>query len=236
MRIVADEAPARGADELGPISPELVLVDPVLAERARTLLLDRPLYEDAARARRAAPPLPPRPAPMLSWHSPAARGAAWKLVAFAALAFALGAVAGGVIGGNGIGLRHAGHEARAGDEGRPAAPMLPLRPPNPVSGKRRTGHRLAPRLGAAHDVLGLAVRTTASAMTLTWRRPPDSARVVVLRTRGVGRSVVVYRGRGTSFRDAAARRCTVYRYTVVNYDRRGRSSRGVPTSVSTGCR
>jgi hypothetical protein len=61
--------------------------------------------------------------------------------------------------------------------------------------------------------------------------------VVVLRRLGdQGRSAVVFHGRATSFRDVSPRRCTAYRYTIVNYDRRGHRSTGVPTSVVTeGC-
>jgi hypothetical protein len=45
---------------------------------------------------------------------------------------------------------------------------------------------------------------------------------------------VVFRGGATSFRDISPRPCTAYRYTIVNYDRRGHRSTGVPTSVVTG--
>jgi hypothetical protein len=48
--------------------------------------------------------------------------------------------------------------------------------------------------------------------------------------------VVVYRGRATSYRDMSPQPCTAYRYTIVNYDRSGHHSTGVPTSVVTeGC-
>jgi len=40
--------------------------------------------------------------------------------------------------------------------------------------------------------------------------------VVVLRKRGTQSNVVVYRGRATSYRDAAPKACTGYRYTIVN--------------------
>jgi hypothetical protein len=71
-------------------------------------------------------------------------------------------------------------------------------------------------------------------VALQWQRPADSARVVVLRKRGAS-SAVVYRGRATSYRDSPPRSCTGYRYTIVNYDRRGHRSTGVPTSVVTLC-
>jgi hypothetical protein len=60
--------------------------------------------------------------------------------------------------------------------------------------------------------------------------------VVVLRRReGRSGSSVVYRGRAARFHDSSARPCTGYRYTIVNIDRRGHRSTGVPTSVVTLC-
>jgi hypothetical protein len=72
---------------------------------------------------------------------------------------------------------------------------------------------------------------------LVWERPTESNHVVVVRKLVSGRrGVVVFRGRATSFRDVSARRCTAYRYIIINYDGRGRHSTGVPTSVVTqGC-
>jgi hypothetical protein len=47
---------------------------------------------------------------------------------------------------------------------------------------------------------------------------------------------MMFRGRATRYRDRSARPCTIYRYTIVNYDRRGHRSTGVPSSVLTdGC-
>jgi hypothetical protein len=72
---------------------------------------------------------------------------------------------------------------------------------------------------------------------LVWQRPTGSGHVVVLRARGdQGHGTVVFRGSAASFRDLSPRTCTAYRYTIVNYDRRGHRSTGVPTSVVTaGC-
>lgn len=73
-------------------------------------------------------------------------------------------------------------------------------------------------------------------VTLRWQAPADSARVVVLRKWSTRPgSAVVYRGRAALFRDPSLRRCTGYRYTIVNYDRHGHRSTGVPTSVVTRC-
>jgi hypothetical protein len=72
-------------------------------------------------------------------------------------------------------------------------------------------------------------------VTLMWKRPADSSRVAVLRARGFrGRGSVLFPGRAATYRDASARPCTAYRYTIVNYDRSGRRSTGVP-SVVTRC-
>jgi len=95
--------------------------------------------------------------------------------------------------------------------------------------------RTAP-LSWAANVIGVSARIGHRAVTLVWQRPARSAHVVVLRTRGVGsRGAVVYRGSATSYRDLTARPCTAYRYTIVNYDRGGRRSTGVPTSIVTDC-
>ena len=69
------------------------------------------------------------------------------------------------------------------------------------------------------------------------RRPPeDSDHVVVFRALGHERGVVVFRGVRRSYRDVSARRCSAYRYTIVNYDPNGHRSTGVPTTVVTqGC-
>jgi hypothetical protein len=84
-------------------------------------------------------------------------------------------------------------------------------------------------------VLGVEATVSRDGVALAWQRPAGSARVVVLRKRGTRSSVVVYRGRATSYRDASPRPCTGYRYTIVNYDRHGHRSTGVPTSVVTRC-
>ena len=88
---------------------------------------------------------------------------------------------------------------------------------------------------SAANVLGVAAQVAGRGVKLVWQRPADSGHVIVLRSRG-SRSKVVFRGRAAAFRDASPRPCTSYRYTIVNYDRRGRPSTGIPTSVFTeGC-
>ena len=61
-----------------------------------------------------------------------------------------------------------------------------------------------------------------------------SDHVVVSRADKNGERRVIFRGRATSVRNAAPQSCSTYRYTIVSYDRRGRRSTGVPTSVMTG--
>jgi hypothetical protein len=84
-------------------------------------------------------------------------------------------------------------------------------------------------------VLGVEARVDNSGVTLSWQRPARSSQVVVVRRRGAqGHGGVVFQGRVASYRDSEDRPCTAYRYTIVNYDRRGRRSTGVPTTVLTG--
>ena len=197
--------PRSGAADLGPISPELVLVDPVLAEQARRLLPD--LTESPRpRPRRAPlPPLAPRP-----------RRRTGRTAVLAVLLFAVGVVSGTFLrDGHSTPSRGVVLETRA------AAP----RKAAPVETQR----------ASAANVLGVAAQVAGHGVKLVWQRPLDSGHVVVLRTRG-GRSRVVFRGRAASFRDAPSRPCTTYRYTIVNYDRDGHPSTGIPTSVVTeGC-
>jgi hypothetical protein len=84
-------------------------------------------------------------------------------------------------------------------------------------------------------VLGVEAQVDDAGVTLSWQRPASSGQVVILRRRGA-HGGVVYEGKAATFSDADVRPCTAYRYTIVNYDRRGHPSTGVPTSVVTsGC-
>jgi hypothetical protein len=85
-------------------------------------------------------------------------------------------------------------------------------------------------------VLGVEAQVDEAGVTLSWQRPASSGNVVILRRRGAAHGGVVYEGKAASFSDSDVRPCTAYRYTIVNYDRRGHPSTGVPTSVVTsGC-
>jgi len=256
-------ASSPGELDLGPISPELALVDPALAERARQLLPEPRERAVAPRRLPAAPALEP-PAPVEAppvLETPRRRR--WpRAVALAVVIFVAGAASGSFLGNNEGHSPDASLEAAAvspktaparpeSARPKPARPKLvptgnraALRPPKLSRRPTRARTAAAPaqrrrhaRIAWAANVLGVAAGIDQSGVvTLMWQRPVDSERVVVLRTRmGRGKSVVVYRGRATRYRDASPHACAVYRYTIVNYDRRGDRSTGVPTSVVTRC-
>jgi hypothetical protein len=244
--------------ELGPISPELALVDHVLAQRARMLLpepYERPTFRRpvaAASRRSVSPPRRPEVAPPPS----ARQRTRWRrMVVLAALVFTAGAASGGLLGRRQEASPPALLQAQANlptpptatDVQNPAAESKPDRgstAPRP----RRVGHgslsratkqephRVASAKWAA-NVLGVTVGIDGRGVRLVWERPTESNHVVVVRRLVSHRhSVVVFRGQATSFRDVSARPCTAYRYVIINYDRRGHPSTGVPTSVVTqGC-
>ena len=231
-----------GHADIGLISPELALVDPELSRRARELLPD-----PRERPRR---PLPvaaePRAQPEMR------RRRRWpRALALAIVIFVTGAASGTFLGNHDTSSPPASEVRGAAPSPRPAAgTRAALRPPRALSTKKAATKKAATRKAAftrpqrrrhaqvawASNVLGVTASVNRRHVALLWQPPADSARVVVLRKReGESSSVVVYRGRATSYRDSSLRPCTGYRYTIVNYDRRGHLSTGVPTSVVTRC-
>ena len=226
--------------ERGPISPELALVDPELAERLRELL---PEPQERPRAPRPLPQAPePEPEPEVR------RRRRWpRTIALAIVIFAAGAASGTMLGNHQTGSGSPATNLEVGAVGpattQTTAKRPALRPPKVPHAKTRAKTVSVPpqrrrhaRVDWATNVLGVEARVGRNGVALLWLRPADSARVVVLRRReGRSGATVVYRGQAARFHDSSARPCTGYRYTIVNVDRRGHRSTGVPTSVVTVC-
>jgi hypothetical protein len=224
--------------DLGPISPELALVDPELAERARQRL-PGPGQQHAVDDSSAPAVLEQReaPRPPLPGRGPRRR----RALLLGACTLAVGAIAGWFVGDKHAHVPRPMLEAQAfppttASNGGVTAGEAPLRAP------RRAREQPPPRTPArivwAANVIGVAAHIGHPAViTLVWQKPAESNHVVVVRTLGARRrGVVVYHGSATSYRDVEARPCTAYRYTIVNYDRRGHRSSGVPTTIVTdGC-
>lgn len=161
-----------------------------------------------------------------------------------ACAFALGGIIGGFVGDRRANVPRPTLQADAALPTAPArgggasgqAPLQRLSIGAPKA-KATARERRAASVVWAPNVVGVAARIGHPAVTLVWQKPAGSAHVDVLRQPAPRPNRdVVYSGQATRYRDLKARPCTVYRYTIVNYDRRGHRSTGVPTSIVTdGC-
>jgi hypothetical protein len=246
-----------GAADLGPISPELALVDPELARRARELLPEpgefpaaRPLPAAPAAEQAAVPEASAVPEVSAEPETRRPRRRLARTVVLAAAIFAAGAASGTVLGPENSGSPGRVLELRVvattpqPRAKRPASRKhAAVRAPKASSRKRPARDGSAPRRRPSHaqgdwasNVLGVAGTVHRTGVSLVWHPPAGSAHVIVLRAGNRGRSVVVYRGRARRLQDGSLRPCTPYRYTIVNYDAHGHRSTGVPTSlVTAGC-
>jgi len=233
---------AHASADLGPISPELALVDNVLAERARVLLPDP---TEGTRRRRVVPVASGPAVSEAAEHVPADlhRRFRWRrTLLLAGLVFAAGAASGGFLSRKEASSSRVQFEAQGKMRTTPRVTEAKtqslsnrrsIRRGLSATEKGKPGRLTRP----AANVLGVTTAVSWRGVKLEWQRPVDSDHVAVIRALGARRSkVIVFRGRGTSYHDVSAHPCTTYRYTIVNYDWRGHRSTGVPTSVVTqGC-
>ena len=187
------------------------------------------------------PPVSERPEAARAPARPRRRSRWRRTVLLAGLVFAAGAASGGFLGRKEAASPAVPFEAQVKVRTATRATETRTQPLSEPTSTRR-GASARPRLSGrpalpAANVLGVTTAVTRRGVRLSWQRPVDSDHVAVIRAVGAHRSkVIVFRGHGTSYRDVSAHPCTTYRYTIVNYDGRGRPSTGVPTSVVTeGC-
>jgi hypothetical protein len=248
-----DAGPDRGSGLLGPISPELVLVDPCLPSRRGGCFRT----SSSGRGRRRNPPPPVlvvEPAPVAPAEPPPpaiesaapAPGRHWRrMLALAVLILVAGAMSGTLLGGRdsapvGVFWRR----RRSAEDPVPNASPQTTEPsktavratrPSGTSTRRASTPRVrrnARGWSSTSSDRGAGRQLRRDALVAAPRAVQPSRRRPAARSAGLG--AVVSRGRVASYRDSKVRPCTAYRYTIVNYDRRGRRSTGVPTTVLTG--
>jgi hypothetical protein len=97
-------------------------------------------------------------------------------------------------------------------------------PATAVVASQTTTDRTAPG-----NVGGLTVRVLGRSVLLRWKLPTDADfdHVQISRQQGATRSLVIYRGKATTFTDHKLTVGLTYRYLVVTFDRTGNQSLGV---------
>jgi hypothetical protein len=210
-----------------PISPELVLVWPELAERVRASLPRIQLYEDTLLLRRAA----------TGTAAVRARSSQPERLFLTVVVAAAAAVVASLL----LQERSQGsHDAllvpapaTSSVERRTAAPVArpeTLRAARPRTSPASDDRVRKPARRPVPVVLGVIATAGDGYVRLQWQRPPGVERVAVLRGNR-RRTVEQYRGGRQTFVEKGLRNGVQYRYVLVSYDRWGRSSEGVITVI-----
>ena len=95
-----------------------------------------------------------------------------------------------------------------------------------AAGNKATGSTTLKYDTTAPKLAGVGVSVVSLSATLTWQAPSDTAAVAITRVPGRDgeRSSVVFRGLGSSFRDATLQPGTTYKYEVAASDAAGNTS------------
>ena len=125
-----------------------------------------------------------------------------------------------------------GPHAKSTRAGRVVAGTRQGRGLKAASKRRSPGRATAVRTQRpSRNVLGVIVSMSPGTVTIRWRPPASSRRVIVFRRKqGTTKPRVVYRGTRPWLREGSLQPGT-YTYVIVNYDRGRRASSGVPTVV-----
>lgn len=248
------------------ISPELALIDPALAEKARAGLPDPgeffsarlPAAQAATTEAHRLPDVEPQPRRRRRTRTLGrvlvasifllAGFSIGRMTATQPPGFIIEQVVGGDSASQSLQQRSAAKAAASAPSRTTARPRVRTRATrrsaaSGVAGARhgrgaKTASKRSPRKAAAvrtprrsRNVLGVIVSLSPRSVTIRWRAPTSSRHVIVLRRkRGASKDLVVYRGTRPWLQDASLQPGT-YTYVIVNYDRGGRASSGVPTVV-----